>query len=171
LKDEFLEVYASAARIAPTLPQDQQGVRQTKDTPSSTSQLITISPSTNFGAIHVSTPHSVDRLTSMDTTLPWNISGSATNFISTKEHVEASDIVGSSEDYHQSNSPTPPRSEASTTTLCTTAFSLVLGSNRKDYSAADLDAKLRMGYRFSATPLEGCRVDNHVLLEVLAEIS
>ena len=57
-----------------------------------------------------------------------------------------------------------------TTTLCSWAFSLVIKSNLKGYSAADLDLKLRVGYRHGATPTEGCRIDNKVLLSVLAEI-
>jgi hypothetical protein len=57
-----------------------------------------------------------------------------------------------------------------TTTLCSWAFSLVLKSNLKGYSAADLDLKLRAGYRHGFTPTEGCRIDNKVLLNVLAEL-
>jgi hypothetical protein len=58
-----------------------------------------------------------------------------------------------------------------TTTLCSWAFSLILKNNLKGYSAADLDLKLRAGYRHGATPTEGCRVDNKVLLNVLAEVT
>lgn len=58
-----------------------------------------------------------------------------------------------------------------TTSLCSWAFSLVLKNNSKGYSAADLDFKLRAGYRFGAVPTEGCRIDNKILLNVLAEIS
>lgn len=57
-----------------------------------------------------------------------------------------------------------------TTTLCSWAFSLLLKSNLKGYSAADLDLKLRAGYRHGVTPTEGCRIDNKVLLNVLAEV-
>lgn len=57
-----------------------------------------------------------------------------------------------------------------TTTLCSWAFSLVLKSNLKGYSAADLNLKLRAGYKHGVTPTEGCRIDNKVLLNVLAEI-
>jgi hypothetical protein len=57
------------------------------------------------------------------------------------------------------------------TTLCSSAFSLVLKNNLKGYSTADLDLKLRVGYRCGAAPSEGCRVDNKVLFSVLAEIS
>lgn len=58
-----------------------------------------------------------------------------------------------------------------TTSLCSWAFSLVLRNNAKGYSAADLDLKLRAGYKFDNLPAEGCRVDNRTLLEVLAEVS
>ncbi|KAL5404851.1 hypothetical protein PMIN06_012459 [Paraphaeosphaeria minitans] len=40
-----------------------------------------------------------------------------------------------------------------TTSLCSWAFALVLKNNAKGYSAADLDLKLRAGYRFGADPL------------------
>lgn len=58
-----------------------------------------------------------------------------------------------------------------TTSLCSWAFSLVLKNNAKGYSAADLDLKLRAGYRFGAASTEGCRIDNKILLNVLAEVS
>lgn len=64
-----------------------------------------------------------------------------------------------------------PAQLSGSTTLCTTAFSLVLAQNPNGYSSEYLDKKLRAGYRLSTTPLEGCRVQNHVLLEVLAEIA
>ena len=57
------------------------------------------------------------------------------------------------------------------TALCTTAFSLVLAQNPNGHSLEYLDKKLRTGYRFSTSPLEGCRIQNHVLLEALAEIA
>ncbi|KAH7120886.1 hypothetical protein B0J11DRAFT_51280 [Dendryphion nanum] len=57
------------------------------------------------------------------------------------------------------------------TTLCSLAFSLILKNNVRGYSTADIDLKLRVGYRDAATPFEGCRVDNKVLFTVLAEIS
>lgn len=72
----------------------------------------------------------------------------------------------------QALSHTPTGEEVSeTTTLCSWAFSLVLKSNSKNYNAEDLDRILREGYRCGATPLEGCRIDNKVLLNALAEIS
>jgi hypothetical protein len=56
------------------------------------------------------------------------------------------------------------------TTLCSVAYSLVTISNRKGYNVSDLDIKLRAGYRYTATTFEGCRIENKVLLGVLAEI-
>jgi hypothetical protein len=54
--------------------------------------------------------------------------------------------------------------------LFTEAISIVLQGNQKGYSPTDLDLKLRAGYRFSAIPPEGYRIENYVLLEVLADI-
>lgn len=56
------------------------------------------------------------------------------------------------------------------TTLCTVAFRIVNLCNKKNVNVLELDSKLRCGYRNASTPLEGCRVDNWVLLSVLAEI-
>jgi len=56
------------------------------------------------------------------------------------------------------------------TTLCSVAFSLIMTSNRKGYSTADLDLKLRVGYRNTHATFEGCRIDNRTLIRVLTEI-
>jgi hypothetical protein len=64
----------------------------------------------------------------------------------------------------------PAEGTSDTTTLCSLAFPLVLKNNLKGYSAADLDLRLRVGYRLGAAPLEGCRIDNKILFTVLAEI-
>jgi hypothetical protein len=56
------------------------------------------------------------------------------------------------------------------TTLCSVAFSLVMTSNRKGYSTAELDLKLRTGYRYEYAKFEGCRIDNRTLIRVLTEI-
>jgi hypothetical protein len=56
------------------------------------------------------------------------------------------------------------------TTLCSVAFPLIMSSNRKGYSTADLDFKLRVGYRYKHATHEGCRIDNRILLRVLTEI-
>jgi hypothetical protein len=62
-----------------------------------------------------------------------------------------------------------PTSEENTT-LCSVACSLVMMSNRKGYTVTDLDVKLRVGYRYDQATSEGCRIENRVLLSVLAEI-
>ncbi|KAH8693647.1 hypothetical protein BGW36DRAFT_383451 [Talaromyces proteolyticus] len=56
------------------------------------------------------------------------------------------------------------------TTLCTVAIQIVSLCNKKNLNLLELDSKLRHGYRNARAPLEGCRVDNWVLLSVLAEI-
>jgi hypothetical protein len=171
LKDEFLEAYAGAARLAPTLARDHEITMGTNDPSPSTSYSAIISPSSNYEAGQASTQYPLESFTPPDVTLPWDLLRSSASPTSISEPVEVSSMFGPSENYHESNSLPLPRSEANTTTLCTTAFSLILESNRKGYSPTDLDLKLRVGYRFSATPLEGCRVDNHVLIGVLADIS
>lgn len=55
-------------------------------------------------------------------------------------------------------------------TLCTVAIHIIHHCNKKGLSMLDLDSKLCHGYRKAKSPLEGCRVDNWVLLTVLAEI-
>jgi hypothetical protein len=56
------------------------------------------------------------------------------------------------------------------TTLCSVAFQIVDLCNKKNINVSELDSKLRCGYRNAQTPFEGCRVDNWVLLSVIAEI-
>jgi hypothetical protein len=56
------------------------------------------------------------------------------------------------------------------TTLCSFAFSLFMKNNNKGYTTADLELKLRAGYKCGATATGGCRVDNKILFRVLAEI-
>jgi hypothetical protein len=68
-------------------------------------------------------------------------------------------------------SPVQPEDISEGTTLCSFAFSLVMKNNKKGYNTADLDLKLRAGYRSGATTSGGCRVDNKILFRVLAEIS
>lgn len=67
--------------------------------------------------------------------------------------------------------PVMPGEAVESTTLCSTAFFLVMRNNRKGYTVADLDLRLRAGYRYGSTASEGCRVKNNVLFDVLAEIS
>jgi hypothetical protein len=64
----------------------------------------------------------------------------------------------------------PAEDTSDTTTLCSLAFPLVLKNNLRGYSAAELDLRLRVGYRLGSAPLEGCRIDNKILFTVLAEI-
>ena len=59
---------------------------------------------------------------------------------------------------------------ADNTTLCSLAFSLIMNNNRKGYDVAEIDLRLRAGYRYGSAPSEGCRVDNKVLFSVLADI-
>ncbi|EOA85386.1 hypothetical protein ACJQWK_06862 [Exserohilum turcicum] len=68
------------------------------------------------------------------------------------------------------SNPVTEENVSSTTTLCSWAFSLILKSNPKGYTAKDLDFRLRVRYRHGATPTEGCRIENKVLLNVLADI-
>ncbi|KAL1962411.1 hypothetical protein VTN77DRAFT_9682 [Rasamsonia byssochlamydoides] len=56
------------------------------------------------------------------------------------------------------------------TTLCVVALQLVIHCNKKKVDMLELNMKLRCGYRRAQTPQEGCRIDNRVLLAVLAEI-
>jgi hypothetical protein len=46
---------------------------------------------------------------------------------------------------------------------------MALERNRKGYSAANLYLKLRERYKSSPVPLNGCQLDSHILLEVLAD--
>lgn len=57
------------------------------------------------------------------------------------------------------------------TTLCSLALPLVMTNNRKGYSPVDLEIRLRAGYRCGIVASEGCRIENKVLFNVLAEIS
>jgi hypothetical protein len=112
------------------------------------------------------------RLTLFDATLLWEMFNSPAKSTSISESMEASNHFGAAEDrlaVEVGSKTMTPCTESAMTTLCTTAFSLVLESNRKGNSAKELDLKLRVEYKFSAIPLNGCRVDNNVLFEVLAE--
>lgn len=61
------------------------------------------------------------------------------------------------------------RSDSST--ACSIAFSLVFQHNRRGYSTSEIELRLRPGYQKDNSLAEGCRVDNNVLLQLLAEIS
>jgi hypothetical protein len=175
LNDEFLEAHGRAARVASTWAQDKQSSEETNGTLFSLPQQPTdpILQSINVGTQHPTPRRSSKPLNPLDATLLSDLFTLPTDPTSISDSLEIPNLFGQPQDHSAMNlstSTTPLGLESSTTTLCTTAFSLVLESNRKGFSATDLDLKLRVGYRFSATPLEGCRVDNHVLLDVLAEI-
>ncbi|CAN9227250.1 unnamed protein product [Alternaria alternata] len=185
LDDKFLEAHGRAARLASTWAQDKQSPEETNDTPLSlpqpTSQFTNglqahpdpILQSINVGAQHSTPRRSLERLNPLDSTLLCDLFALPMDPTSISDSLETPNLFGQPHDHSAmdlSTSTTPLGLESSTTTLCTIAFSRILESNRRGFSATDLDLKLRVGYRFSATPLEGCRVDNHILLDVLAEI-
>ncbi|KAJ0426197.1 hypothetical protein BJY00DRAFT_127294 [Aspergillus carlsbadensis] len=58
----------------------------------------------------------------------------------------------------------------SETTLCSVAFHLIIQCNRTGKDVLQLETKLRTGYKMPTCPGEGCRVDNRILLGVLAEL-
>lgn len=57
------------------------------------------------------------------------------------------------------------------TTACSIAFSMILKHNARSLPMAQLDYRLRVGYRGGQTVGEECRVVNSVLFSVLAEVS
>lgn len=59
----------------------------------------------------------------------------------------------------------------SNTTLCSLACQWVIQCNTKGLELDVLYFRMEHGFKQGNNPLEGCRVDNQVLLEVLTEIS
>ncbi|CAG7938953.1 unnamed protein product [Penicillium nalgiovense] len=59
----------------------------------------------------------------------------------------------------------------SNTTLCSLACQWVIQCNTKGVELDVLYFRMEHGFKQGNNPLEGCRVDNQVLLEVLTEIS
>jgi hypothetical protein len=57
------------------------------------------------------------------------------------------------------------------TTLCSLACQWVVQCNVKGVELDVLYLRMERGFKQGKSPLEGCRVDNHVLLSLLAEIS
>ena len=185
LDDKFLKAHGRAAQLASTWAQGKQSSEDTNDTPFSlpqpTSQFSNelqahpdpILQSIDVGAQHLTPRRSSEHLNPLDTNIPRDLFTLPMDPTFISDSLKPPNLF--SQLHNQStinlnNSTIPLELESSTTTLCTTAFSLILESNRKGLSATDLDLKLRVGYRFSATPLESCRVDNQVLFDVLAEI-
>ncbi|KAF1938245.1 hypothetical protein EJ02DRAFT_29059 [Clathrospora elynae] len=178
LNDGFLESYSKAAKLVPTTSHarvDLNSLVQANDASSSSQFLDNVqSGLTPLLNLHQDSWQSLESLNPVDATQPWepfDFSNGSNTFseataIGSSISPIADDLV-----METSSKSMVTGGRSPTTTLCSAAFSLVLENNRKGYNAHDLDLKLRGGYRFSATPLEGCRVDNNTLLGVLAEIS
>jgi hypothetical protein len=66
--------------------------------------------------------------------------------------------------------PDPNNSVNSETTLCSVAFHLIIQCNRTGKDVLQIEIRLRTGYKMPTCPGEGCRVDNMILLGVLAEL-
>ncbi|CEL07341.1 hypothetical protein ASPCAL10500 [Aspergillus calidoustus] len=66
--------------------------------------------------------------------------------------------------------PDPNNSVNSETTLCSVAFHLIIQCNRTGKDVLQIETRLRTGYKMPTCPGEGCRVDNMILLGVLAEL-
>ncbi|KAH8706903.1 hypothetical protein GQ44DRAFT_777725 [Phaeosphaeriaceae sp. PMI808] len=200
LDNDFLKAYSKAAQIAPDLSRVQLGDEsssQAKACSSSSLSLDILQPDltptvtrelqTEYAPILSSADAEApiqdalqffESLTQVDAVLSWepfdfpNTSTPALEPL--QSDIQAESLVQLTGDTLRTEafSNTIPAEDVSdTTTLCSSAFSLVLKNNPKGYSAADLDLKLRVGYRCGATPSEGCRVDNKILFNVLAEIS
>jgi hypothetical protein len=90
--------------------------------------------------------------------------------VATNETCSLYGILGGSTVLKSQATKLPQVVSLSSITLCAEAISIALQGNQKGYGPTDLDLKLRAGYRFSAIPPEGCRIENYVLLEVLADI-
>lgn len=57
------------------------------------------------------------------------------------------------------------------TTLCSLAYRLIALCNRRGMNLDMVHMRMQNGFRLGRTPVEGCRVDNQVLLTVLIDIS
>ncbi|KAF2009469.1 hypothetical protein BU24DRAFT_467844 [Aaosphaeria arxii CBS 175.79] len=199
LGNDFIKAYSKAAQIASDIPWAQAGnetLCEPKAYSSSSLDLEMLQSELTLPATHerqIAHEHvlpsgdseaSIDALqhfessTQVDVAQSWepfdfpNTSSSVWESLPTDIEVadsiqstmntlgaEASSLVISTEDI------------SNTTTLCSSAFSLVLKNNLKGYSIADLDLKLRVGYKFCALSPQHCRIDNKILISVLAEIS
>lgn len=186
LRDEVLDAYSNAVRIAPDISWPLLGDEYhavSKDFSAPKPSLNGLEPHMLPTAIHEEQPQhtagqsadvstlkraSLD-LSQTDVPLPWEFPDF--HAASASSHVEQFGQVTMDALMTEAFSNAVTADDVSdTTTLCSWAFSLVLKSNLKGYSAADLDFKLRAGYKHGVTPTEGCRIDNKVLLNVLAEI-
>ncbi|KAF2621317.1 hypothetical protein BU25DRAFT_416225 [Macroventuria anomochaeta] len=181
LRDEFLEAYSNAVRIAPNIswsPLDNEHCAQANECSFTFPVLDVLQPQLPqvttrdnqtkhtagpFSNVSASKQGSLDSA-QKDVPLSWELFDFPAAPTSVSESMDSLMTRAFSDAVTVEN-------VSDTTTLCSWAFSLVLKNNLKGYSTADLDLKLRVGYRHGATPTEGCRVDNKVLLNVLAEIT
>ncbi|KAF1842800.1 uncharacterized protein K460DRAFT_314437 [Cucurbitaria berberidis CBS 394.84] len=196
LRDDFLKVYNNAAHIAPNISRvllDNESGSQVKLCSPHFLSMNSLQPHLTQIMSHeeqaqctpgslgpdviASTQMSRDSL-QLASPLSWELptfptaSTSASELLQTDVHAEGvGQLTMDSLMIQAFSSAVPAENVSDTTTLCSWAFSLVLKNNLKGYSAADLDLKLRAGYRHGATPTEGCRIDNKILLTVLAEVS
>ncbi|KAH7382273.1 hypothetical protein BKA66DRAFT_570567 [Pyrenochaeta sp. MPI-SDFR-AT-0127] len=192
LHDDFLVAYSNAAWVAPTISQailKSEDFSQARPCLSPSLSLSLLQPHMPQGTECERVLHSPglsrpDTLISeqepqnsiqTDDTLAWEL----TNFLNDSACLsEQTDGPTDNLDHLTMESlmaqaftnAVPAYNVSDTTSLCSWAFSLVLKSNLKGYSTTDLDLKLRAGYRHGATPTEGCRIDNKILLNVLAEV-
>ncbi|XP_014561539.1 hypothetical protein COCVIDRAFT_86444 [Bipolaris victoriae FI3] len=185
LRNEVLDAYSNAVRMAPDISWpplgDDHAVSKYCSAPNPS--LDRLEPHMPPTAAHEEQPQhtagqSADVSTSkrafldlaqIDVPLPWEFSDF--HAASASSHIEQFGQVTMDALMTEALSNAVTADDVSdTTTLCSWAFSLVLKSNLKGYSAADLNLKLRAGYKHGVTPTEGCRIDNKVLLNVLAEI-
>lgn len=58
-----------------------------------------------------------------------------------------------------------------TSTLCSIALSMIFRHNRKGLSIAELQQRLKNGIRIRSGVSKECRIENSILLNVLADIS
>lgn len=84
---------------------------------------------------------------------------------STEPNIEPSSYQGT-----QEATETSPSSNMNTT-LCSLACQWVIQCNTKGVELDVLYFRMERGFRKGNNPLEGCRVDNQVLIKVLTEIS
>ena len=186
LRDEFLNAYSNAVRIAPDISWPLLGDEHcaaSKDCSALNPSLDRLETHLQPTAIHEEQPQHIagqftgvstskqasSGLPQIDVLLPWERSDFPVT--SASSHMEQSGQLTMDALMTEAfGNPVTVDDVSDTTTLCSWAFSLLLKSNLKGYSAADLDLKLRAGYRHGVTPTEGCRIDNKVLLNVLAEV-
>ncbi|KAI8934395.1 hypothetical protein NX059_009131 [Plenodomus lindquistii] len=187
LRDEFLDAYSNAARIAPNLswpPLGDENHAVSKGYSALNPSLDRLEPHLPPTAIHEEhRQHTAGQFSDVATSkqaslgfsqidLPSSWESSDYPITSASPHMEQLGQSTMDDLMTEALSDAVTADDVSdTTTLCSWAFALVLKSNVKGYTAADLDIKLRAGYKHGLTPTEGCRIDNRVLLNVLSEVT